>query len=81
MRSKNPTLKPAVPTRPNAGHKLSIVRRDLGNGTHEMDIELSDAPFPERRYTADIAAVVKVKDYARIIFGQTKIGGLGCRKL
>ena len=73
--------KPTIPPRPNSGSRLSIVRRDLGNGNHEMEIQLGDAPVPERRYTADVAGILTSRDYARIIFGQTKIGSTELRSM
>lgn len=67
------TRKNSIRDRKNAGEKLEVVRRDLGNGQSSMDILIGDAAVPDRRYTADVGTVLTSKGYARLIFGQTKI--------
>ncbi len=64
---------------------MSIIRHQSINvaGTTGtlFTIDLTSAPVPDRRYAADIATVVRVNDMVRLIFGQTKVGGIEPRSL
>lgn len=46
-----------------------------------VGIDLSKAPIPERRYVADVAAVVVSDDIVRLLFGQTQVVGKQLRTL
>ena len=46
-----------------------------------MEISLSKAPVPERRYVADVAAILYERETVKLLFGQKKISSPDLRSL
>lgn len=71
-----------VTNRPNEGARLEITRSQQGEGgENTIEFNLLSAPVPDRRYPADVGAVLKTPSGCRLIFGQTSVGakvGKGC---
>ncbi len=67
------------------GVAIEIVRKSAprpdGTTALEIGLDLSEAPVPDRRYLADIAAVKAVDDSLQLLFGQRTIGGKTLRSL
>lgn len=71
--------------KPGEGASISVSRSPLvdvrGATGVLLTIDFGSAPVPDRRYAADIATVERVNDMVNLIFGQTKVGGVGFRSL
>lgn len=72
-------------SRPGEGALIATVRPKIGpsgeaNSEH-LSIDLASAPVPDRRYAAEVGAVVQSQDMLRILFGQTKAIGKGLSSL
>ena len=74
-----------VTSRPGEGAPIGFVSRHRSNpdGTTAITLQLNltTATVPDRRYVANAAAVVQEKDRLTLIFGHTKLGGAGYRSL
>ena len=58
----------------------SVVGTD-GQTTSALNINLQEAPVPDRRYVADFAALIYKNDIVKLIFGQEKLGSSDIRSL
>ncbi|HEY6299117.1 MAG TPA: hypothetical protein VIW95_05680 [Candidatus Binatus sp.] len=65
--------------RPGEGREIEVLRRTVpgadGSSTLELQIDISHAPVPDRRYLADAAAVLFESDTLRIVLGQKGLVG------
>ena len=70
-------------TRPGEGVAIDVVqhRSDAGSVGQTISINLSSATVPDRRYPADVAAVIVDSDMVRLLFGQRKVLGKGLESL
>lgn len=69
-------------TRKGEGEPLGILRQSSGgSGVASLDLDLSNLPVPERRYTADVAGLLQSKSLVRMLFGQTKVDGIQIRSM
>lgn len=67
-------LHQVVTTRAGEGAVIGIVREKLGGGVG-ISLDLSSAPVPDRRFSADAAWIVFGIDLVRILFAQYKVAG------
>ena|ERR1039457_1758678 len=76
----------AVPKlRPGEGVPISVsvtavVRAD-GQAGAAIEMDLSKAKVPDRRYAADVCAIARVRGTVKIMFGQERVDGKGWRTL
>ncbi len=74
-----------VTSRPGEGPTIGFSphRTSSPDGTTGVTLQLNlgTASVPDRRYVANAAAVVQEKDRVTLIFGQTRLGGIGYRSL
>jgi hypothetical protein len=65
--------------RPGEGKEIEVVRRTVpqpdGTTAFEMDIDVSYAPVPDRRYVADAGAILFEGDALRLVLGQRLLLG------
>lgn len=72
-------------TRPGEGVAIASVRQDIvesgGGVSHGFSVDLSTAQVPDRRYAAEVGAIVMSDNMIRLLFGQTKAIGEGLSSL
>jgi len=72
-------------TRPGEGVVIGIVRQDIADSdgavSQAVSIDLSTAQVPDRRYAAEVGAIVMSDNMIRLLFGQTKAIGEGLSSL
>lgn len=63
--------------RPGEGKEIEVIRRTVpqtdGTTAYEVDIDISHAPVPDRRYLADAAAILGSGDGLRLVLGQQRL--------
>jgi hypothetical protein len=76
--TKKPNITQHV-TRPGEGVALGIVRHDAAGGvvSQKISVDLATAQVPERRYAAEVGAIIMSDNMVRLIFAQTKPIGKG----
>lgn len=71
--------------RPGEGAVLEVVRNESvgvsGVTAISLNVDLTTAPVPDRRYVADVASLIRSGDQNHLVFGQSKIVGKGLRSL
>lgn len=69
--------------RQGEGVPLTMVRQSVDSSGEVMslEIDLRNLPVPDRRYTADVVALVQSDEFVRMIFGQTQVDGIKLRSL
>src|SRR5258708_6901353 len=64
--------------RQGEGAVVELARRQVtqpdGSTALELNLDLSMAPVPEKRYVADIASLIYEDDVVQLLFGQKKVG-------
>ena len=77
--AKSVKLMIAPRLRPGEGKEIEIVRRTVsqpdGTTIFEMDLDISHAPVPDRRYLADAGTILFEGDVLRIVLGQKQLLG------
>lgn len=65
--------------RPGEGVVMGDIRQDLVDGvmSQTFSVDVSNAQVPDRRYAAEVAAIVMSDNMVRLLFGQTKPIGKG----
>lgn len=56
------------------GHLLDVSRKLTGNDLMSINVDISSAPVPPRRYVAEVCSVSLHGGHLRLIFGQVALG-------
>lgn len=70
-------------TRPGEGVAMGVVHtKNIGTSELQaLTIDISSAQVPERRYAAEVGAIIMSDNMVRLLFGQTKPIGTGLNSL